>query len=569
MQLFNEINLRNIRGDVFGGITAAVIALPMALAFGVASGAGAEAGLYGAILVGLFAALFGGSPCLMSEPTGPMTVVFTAVIAKLIASDPANGMAMAFTVVILAGLFQILLGVLRLGKYVTLMPYTVVSGFMSGIGIILIILQLAPSLGEPVPAGGVIGVLQNLPELVAGIQPRETLLAATTLAILFLMPARLTRYIPAQLAALVVVTLASLVLLDLDEVRRIGAIPTGLPEFRLPVFSIDQWQIILVDAVVLGVLGCIDALLTSVVADSLTRKEHNSDKELVGQGIGNMMSGLFGGLPGAGATMGTVVAIQAGARSALAGLVRVAILIVVVLWAADLTAVIPLAVLAGIALKVGINIIDWGFLKRAHRISPKGSVVTYSVILLTVFVDLIVAVGIGLFVANVMTVMRLSELQAADVKAVTDPDSPDIELTPYERDMLQEAGNKVLLLHMRGSIIFGASRAISRKNSEVEGREALIVDMTDMKHLGVSSSLALEQAILDMVRAGKAVYVAGAGEQPRKRMENLGLMERIPPRHFQDTRANALQLAVFGPAGTANADIEDEDENAETADSKG
>ncbi len=552
MQLFNEINLRNIRGDVFGGITAAVIALPMALAFGVASGAGAEAGLYGAILVGLFAALFGGSPCLMSEPTGPMTVVFTAVITKLIASDPANGMAMAFTVVIFAGLFQILLGVLRLGKYVTLMPYTVVSGFMSGIGIILIILQLAPSLGEPVPAGGVIGVLQNLPELVAGIQPQETLLAGATLAILFLMPARLSRYVPAQLAALVVVTLASLVLLDLDDVRRIGEIPTGLPEFRLPVFNIDQWQIIFVDAIVLGVLGCIDALLTSVVADSLTRQEHNSDKELVGQGIGNVMSGLFGGLPGAGATMGTVVAIQAGARSALAGLVRVAILIVVVLWAADLTAVIPLAVLAGIALKVGINIIDWGFLKRAHRISPKGSVITYGVILLTVFVDLIVAVGIGLFVANVMTVMRLSELQAADVKAVTDPDSPDIELTPYEKDMLQEAGNKVLLLHMRGSIIFGASRAISRKNSEVEGREALVIDMTDMKHLGVSSALALEQAILDMVRAGKAVYVAGAGEQPRKRMENLGLLEYIPLKHFQDTRANALQLAVFGPVGTAN-----------------
>ena len=569
MQLFNEINLRNVRGDIFGGITAAVIALPMALAFGVASGAGAEAGLYGAILVGLFAALFGGSPCLMSEPTGPMTVVFTAVIAELIASDPANGMAMAFTVVILAGLFQILLGVLRLGKYVTLMPYTVVSGFMSGIGIILIILQLAPSLGVPVPAGGVIGVLQNLPELVAGIQLNETLLAGATLAILFLMPVRLTRYMPAQLAALVVVTLASLVLLDLDEVRRIGEIPTGLPEFRLPVFSIDQWQIIFVDAIVLGVLGCIDALLTSVIADSLTRREHNSDKELVGQGIGNVMSGLFGGLPGAGATMGTVVAIQAGARSALAGLVRVAILIVVVLWAADLTAIIPLAVLAGIALKVGINIIDWGFLKRAHRISPKGSVITYGVILLTVFVDLIVAVGIGLFVANVMTVMRLSELQAADVKAVTDPDSADIELTPYEKDMLQEAGNKVLLLCMRGSIIFGASRAISRKNSEVEGREALVVDMTEMKHLGVSSALALEQAILDMVRAGKAVYVAGAGEQPRKRMENLGLLEYIPPRHFQDTRANALQLAVFGPVGTANVDMEGKNENAEKADSEG
>ena len=463
MQIFNEINLSNIRGDVFGGITAAVVALPMALAFGVASGAGAEAGLYGAILVGLFAALFGGSPCLISEPTGPMTVVFTVVITKLVAADPVNGLSMAFTVVILAGLFQILLGLLRLGKYVTLMPYTVVSGFMSGIGVILIILQLAPMLGEPVPPGGVLGVLQGLPELVAAIHPRETMLALATLAILFLMPARLSRYIPAQLAALAIVTLASLMLLGLDDVRRIGEIPSGLPEFRMPLFSIDQWQTVLVDAIVLGVLGCIDALLTSVVADSLTRQEHNSSKELVGQGIGNVMSGLFGGLPGAGATMGTVVSIQAGARTALAGLVRVAILLVVVLWVADLTALIPLAVLAGIAMKVGINIIDWGFLKRAHRISPKGSAITYGVIIFTVFVDLIVAVGIGLFVANVMTVMRLSELQATDVEAITDPEDADFEMTSREQDILRAAGQKsVAVVHAR----FDHLRGIARNQPE-------------------------------------------------------------------------------------------------------
>jgi SulP family sulfate permease len=562
MQIFNEINLRNIRGDVFGGITAAVVALPMALAFGVASGAGAEAGLYGAILVGLFAALFGGSPCLMSEPTGPMTVVFTAVITKLVASDPVNGMAMAFTVVILAGLFQILLGVLRLGKYVTLMPYAVVSGFMSGIGVILVVLQLAPSLGEAVPPGGVVGVLQSLPELIAGIQPKETMLALCTLAILFLMPARLTRYIPAQLAALVIVTVASLVLLDLGEVRRIGEIPSGLPEFRMPVFIIDQWQIILVDAVVLGVLGCIDALLTSVVADSLTRQEHNSDKELVGQGIANMMSGLFGGLPGAGATMGTVVSIHAGARTALAGLVRVAILVIVVLWVADLTAMIPLAVLAGIAMKVGINIIDWGFLKRAHRISRKSSVITYGVIFLTVFVDLIVAVGIGLFVANVMTVMRLSELQATDVEAVTDPDDADFELTSREADILRAAGKKVLLMYMRGSIIFGASRAISRSNSQVEGLEAMVIDMTDVQHLGVSSSLSLEQAILDMVRAGRKVYIAGVHEQAYRRVQNLGLLEYIPQENFIDSRVDALQMAVFGQ-GTENKEKDSTPESSD------
>lgn len=546
ISIFNEISLRNPRGDIFGGITAAVIALPMALAFGVASGAGAEAGLYGAILVGLFAALFGGSPTLISEPTGPMTVVFTAVIAKLIASDPVNGAAMAFTVVVMAGMFQILFGLMRLGKYVTLMPYTVISGFMSGIGIILIILQIGPLLGQASPGGGVIATLYNLPELLAGLRVQETVLALLTVAILFFVPARLKRYLPPQLLALVVVTLVSIAVLGNADIRRIGEISTTLPELRMPVFSVEQWQIMLLDAVILGMLGCIDALLTSVVADSLTRTQHNSDKELIGQGIGNVMSGLFGGLPGAGATMGTVVNIQAGARTALSGIIRAGILLVVVLWAAGITAMIPLAVLAGIALKVGIDIIDWGFLKRAHRLSGKGALITYGVIALTVFVDLIVAVGIGLFVANIMTVTRLSELQADDVRAVTHPQDTDLALTPGERKILSAAAGRVLLLHLRGAMIFGTSRVISRKNSEVEGIQTLIVDVTDVVYLGVSAALAIEEAVLDMVNAGRTVYVVATPGQPRQRLEDIGILQRVPKQNVVEDRLTALKYSVYG-----------------------
>ncbi|MGB5442754.1 MAG: SulP family inorganic anion transporter [Gammaproteobacteria bacterium] len=546
MRILNEINTGNLRGDIFGGVTAAVIALPMALAFGVASGAGAEAGLYGAIMVGLFAALFGGSPTLISEPTGPMTVIFTAVIAKLIASDPANGMAMAFTVVIMAGMFQILFGALRLGKYVTLMPYSVVSGFMSGIGIILIILQLAPLLGQAVPDGGVIGVLENLPGLIAKIQPEETVLALITLAILFLMPVRYRRYMPPPLLALLVGTFVSILLLNSGEIRRIGEIPTGLPALQMPAFSIEQWQEMLLDAIVLGILGCIDALLTSVIADSLTNQQHNSNKELIGQGIGNMMSGLFGGLPGAGATMGTVVNIQAGARTALSGLVRVGILLIVILWVAGLTALIPLAVLAAIALKVGINIIDWRFLKRAHQLSIRGALITYGVIALTVFVDLIIAVGLGLFVANVMTITRLSDLQANDVKAVTDPENSDIELSGYERDLMESAGGKVLLLQLTGTMIFGVSRAITRKNSGNEACRALIIDISKVNHLGVSSALALEEAMLDMLCAGRGVYVVGAHGQPRDRLEKLGILQQLPAENITTKRTVALERAIYG-----------------------
>ncbi|MEM1281897.1 MAG: solute carrier family 23 protein, partial [Cyanobacteria bacterium P01_H01_bin.152] len=331
MTLTNRINFRNARGDIFGGITAAVIALPMALAFGVASGAGPAAGLYGAVLVGFFAALFGGTPTLISEPTGPMTVVMTAIIAKLIATDPENGMAMAFTVVMMAGVLQIVFGLLKLGRYVTLMPYTVISGFMSGIGVILIILQIGPFLGQESPKGGVIGTVTSLPELFSNAVMPEVMLAVFTIAVLFLMPKRFKRILPPQLVVLIAGTLLSLAVFGNADIRRIGAIPMGLPAIQMPTFTAAQFQIMLIDALVLAALGCIDALLTSMVADSLTRTQHNSDKELIGQGLGNLVSGLFGGLPGAGATMGTVVNIQAGGRTALSGLIRAVLLLVVVL----------------------------------------------------------------------------------------------------------------------------------------------------------------------------------------------------------------------------------------------
>lgn len=461
MKVLNHIHGRNLRGDLFGGLTAAIIALPMALAFGVASGAGAAAGLYGAILVGLFAALFGGTPTLISEPTGPMTVVMTAVIANLTAADPENGLAMAFAVVILAGCFQILFGVLRLGKYITLMPYTVISGFMSGIGLILVVLQIAPFLGQESPGGGVVGMLTSLPQLVTNFQPAELILGVLAVATIYLIPSNLKRVLPPQLVALVLGTAVSLLVFGDADIRRIGEIPAGLPQLQLPLFRLEHLQTMVIDGLVLGMLGCIDALLTSVIADSLTRTQHDSDKELIGQGLGNLASGFFGGLPGAGATMGTVVNIQTGGRTALSGLTRAMILFVVVIWAGQLTQVIPLAVLAGIALKVGVDIIDWSFLKRIHNVSIKGALITYGVILLTVFVDLIVAVGVGVFVANILTIKRLTDLQSQEVKAITDADDA-IALSPNEKRILEGAGGRILLFHLSGPMIFGVAKAISR-----------------------------------------------------------------------------------------------------------
>ncbi|MFP4134282.1 MAG: SulP family inorganic anion transporter [Halothece sp.] len=542
MVITNKIHFRNIKGDIFGGLTAAIIALPMALAFGVASGAGASSGLWGAVLVGFFAALFGGTPTLISEPTGPMTVIMTSVIAQLTAAHPEKGMAMAFTVVMMAGCFQILFGFLQLGKYITLMPYTVISGFMSGIGIILVILQTAPLLGHESPDGGIIGTLKALPELLSTLNPVELGLGLLTIAILFLTPKRWKRIVPPQLVALVLGTVLSLVAFSNVELRRIGEIPSGLPSLQVPTFSGSELQLMVIEALVLAMLGSIDALLTSVVADSLTRSQHNSDKELMGQGLGNLASGLFGGIAGAGATMGTVVNIQTGARTALSGLTRALILLIVVLWAGDLTATIPMAVLAGIAMKVGIDIIDWNFLKRAHEVSWKGALIMYGVIALTVFVDLMVAVGVGVFIANILTIRRLSDLRSEDVKAISYADD-QIAMSPQEKDLLEKAQGQVLLFHLSGPMIFGVSKAISRQQDLAGDYKVLILDVSEVPLLGVTSSLALENAVKDAVEKGRQVIIAGATGKIKDRLQRLEISELIPRDHFVTDRLGALELA--------------------------
>ena len=549
--MLNRFNTNNLRGDAFGGLTAAVIALPMALAFGIAVGnasgvpeVGAAAGLWGAVIIGLVASLFGGTPTLISEPTGPMTVVFTSVVISFAstAESPEKALAMAFTVGVLAGVFQILFGLFRLGRYITMMPYTVISGFMSGIGIILVLLQLAPFLGQD-PKGGVMGTLSQLPALIQGTQPMELSLAVITLAILWFTPSALKKVCPPQLLALVVGTLLAVSVFSGAGLRTIPSFSAEFPSLSMPDFSGGQIRMMVVNAAVLGMLGCIDALLTSVVADSLTRTEHDSNKELIGQGLANVAAGLFGALPGAGATMGTVVNIQAGGRTALSGVIRAVVLMLVVLLAAPLASMIPLAVLAGIALKVGIDIIDWEFLKRAHHLSPKAAVITYGVIVLTVLVDLITAVGIGVFVANVLTIDRMSALQSKKVKTISTTDD-DVELSEEEQSLLDQAAGKVLLFQLAGPMIFGVAKAISREHNAIGNCQAVVFDLSEVSHLGVTAAIALENAVKEAMEVGRQVFMVGATGSTANRLRKLKLLERLPERHITSDRLQALQLAV-------------------------
>lgn len=547
MQLvLNKLTFSNFRGDLLGGLTAAIVSLPMALTFGIASGVGAEAGLYGAILIGLFASLFGGTPTLISEPTGPMTVVMASVVAGLIASNPENGLAMAFTVVMLAGIFQIFFGAMKLGKYITLMPYSVVSGFMSGIGVILIILQLAPALGQAPPSGGVLGTLLEIPEILSKINSYELFLFAITLSCLFFTPRSIRMRFPPQLLALVGISLLAMVLThyntDLD-IRKIGNIDVGIPSFTIPSFSLLQLQTMLIDALVLGMLGCIDSMLTSVIADNLTRTEHDSNKELIGQGLGNIVSGMFGGLPGAGATMGTVVNIQAGGKTPLSGVVRVVILMIAIYGLAELIQHIPLAVLAAIALKVGVDILDWSFIKRAHQVSRQSSMIMYGVLFLTVFVDLIVAVGVGVFIANILAIERLSKVAEENILAMSDVDDK-LPLTQEQRALLDQQNGRTLYFYLSGAMIFGVSKALAREHKNITLHDAVIFDLEDVQLIDATIRLSIENMIKEAMELGKGVYVVVKRGHVENAMQKLNLQEILPGHHFGKSRTEALQNAL-------------------------
>ena len=536
MRLVHGLHFGNLKGDLFGGLTAGIVALPLALAFGVASGAGPVAGLYGAIVVGFFAALFGGTPTQVSGPTGPMTVVMAVVIATY-ADEPA----IAFTVVVLGGLVQILFGVFRLGSYITLVPMTIVSGFMSGIGCIIILLQIGPVLGHPIPEGGTVGAMLALPEILRAVHWDAALVGALTLAIVLFMPTRLTMILPAPLVALVAGTL--LVWFLLPGVPVLGDIPIGLPEIRLPTL---RWEIlpdVASAAMVLALLGSIDSLLTSLIADNVTRTHHDSNRELIGQGIGNTLAGLFGAIPGAGATMRTVINIRTGGATPISGMAHALLLLAIVLGLGPLAGRIPHAVLAGILIKVGIDIIDWNFLRRV-RTAPRPTVVLMGMtLLLTVFVDLIVAVAAGTIAASLLFVKRMSDLQLESIRA-HDGVKGEIPLSDAEKALLSRFPRDILLYHMSGPMSFGAGQGMTRRVVADGTCKVLVVDLTDVPFVDATASLAIEDIVQRTRAQGVQVLLAGIHANVERILERIGVLKTIPAECRPGNRLAALKQAV-------------------------
>ncbi|UTW55385.1 SulP family inorganic anion transporter [Kordiimonas sp. SCSIO 12610] len=523
----------NLRGDITGGLTAGIVALPLALAFGEASGAGPIAGLWGAIIVGFFAALFGGTNTQITGPTGPMVVVFAGVFASL-SGNPAY----VFAAVVLAGLIQILFGVLKLGQYIRLVPYPVISGFMSGIGVIIILLQTARLFGHEPAGGGTIPAITAIPGAVMDPNFSALIIGLVTLGVIFFWPKSIGKFVPGALAALIIGTLLSFAI---PGAPILGDIPTGLPEFMIPSFSGDTFIIVLEAAIILALLGAIDSLLTSLVADNMTRTRHHSERELIGQGIGNAIAGFFGAIPGAGATMRTVVNIRSGGGTRISGMIHSLILVAVVVVLAPLASQIPHAVLAGILVKVGYDIIDVSYLKNAHK-GPRWDLVLMAVVLgVTVFIDLIQAVALGVFLAALGFVKQLADEQLQNFAKA----EPRVT-TDEEREILDRAKGRILLFEFGGPLSFGAAADLGHQVRERSKSlaQAIILDFSSVPFMDVSAARAVETIACDAGKSNKIVYVTGMSDKIAQILNGLDADHCLPADTKYEDRLDALREAI-------------------------
>ncbi len=597
----------NLRGDFFGGLTAGIVALPLALAFGAQTALGPMAGLYGAIAIAIIAALFGGTATQVSGPTAPMTVVSAAVIANSLVESGAETVAEALPLILatffLAGLIEMLFGVIKLGRYIKYIPYPVVSGFMSGIGVIIIITQLFPALGynaatdealildrmphaeeqileriirEEEEAGTLQGVMdaeviadtdRRFAEVTAGeintearrlagrkvggttgtianiYRPFTTpgginwlnfLLAVSTIAIIYGFK-RITNIIPSSLAALVIMTLVAYFFMS-GEVPVIGEVQQGLPPLYLDFFGVfaDTSYLlrILQFAFTLAALGAIDSLLTSVVADNLTKTKHDPNQELIGQGLGNMAAAFIGGLPGAGATMRTVINVQSGGRTKISGMIAGVFLLLVLLGLSGIVSYIPNGVLAGILITVGIGIIDYKSFRHLRSIPTSDAAVMILVLLLTVFVGLLEAVAFGMVLAALLFMKKTAETVEKGATSSSLEEFSREKSWADDSDLVERLGERVFIKHLDGPLFFGFVSTFQIMMQQLPSVEVVVIRMANVPYIDQSGLYAIENAILEMQSRDIAVIFTGMNEQIRDMLEGINLIPGlVPPEH--------------------------------------
>ena len=527
-------DFRTLRGDLFGGITAAVVVFPASLAFGMASGLGAAAGIYGSIAVGFFAAVFGGTRCQISGPTGPMAVAIAVIVGT-----HASSVVEALTIIVLGGLLQVLLGLTRVGRFVAYTPQSVISGFMSGIGIIIILIQFLPFLGAPA-AGGPLESVQALPAAVANVNLSAFAIAAFSLAVAALWPPRLSTYLPGPVVALLVGTAIGVAWLH--DAPVIGSVPVGVPSFALEMPDASFLLHALEPALILALLGSVDSLLTSIIADSVTGTRHDPNRELVGQGLGNMAAGMFGGMAGAGNTLGTLTNIRAGGTTRLSGAVYAGLTLVLVLGLGRYIEPIPHAVLAGVLIKIGLDIVDWRVLVRVHKIRPGYLVVMLATLGITVFVDLVTAVTFGLIAAGMAHARQLERLELDSVVSVPLLDSEFFGLG--EADVDDPYAARAGLIALKGVFTVASShRLVEAFSLDLKRHEVVIFDFSETTYVDDSTALMIERLMQVADNAETEMIVLGLSESVEQTFMALNVLRHVPDDRIVRTLDQARSLA--------------------------
>ena len=547
-------DLQALRGDVLGGVTAAVVLLPMALAYGVVSGLGVIAGLYGAIAVGFFASLFWGTRALISGPTGPMAVAMAVVVGSY-----AENLTEAFTIVIMAGVIQIILGAVKMGRYVAYTPYSVISGFTSGVGVIIVLLQVLPFLGASSPGGGTVGAIRAMPAALGEANVHALAIALVTLVVTVVWPKRFQKALPPTLAALIVGTLLGVLLLK--NAPLIGEVPIGFPEMIDSHAVLQHLVSSFQPALVLALLASVNTLLMSLIADSMTRATHKPNRELVGQGVGNIFAGLFGGMPGAGNIPATVVNARIGGRSPLSGVLCSLLLLTLVLGLGRYVGEISHAVLAGILMKVGWDIIDWRFITRIRRVQREHLLVMLITLGLTVFADLLSAIMLGLIVAALVSARQFEYLELdsvisvplLDISFLADEDEEEDEADDFDsllsllgddEDDFDPFSARCGLVSFRGSFTVASSnRMFSTLSVDIQEHEVVILDFSETNYMDDSAAFVLEQLIDVAISENTECIVMGLKGAIATSLQKLDILRRVPSDRYVDTMDEARVIA--------------------------
>lgn len=608
------ITLKHLKGDLFGGITSGIVALPLAMAFGEQSGMGAAAGLFGAIAIGFFASLLCSTQPQISGPTAPMTAVSMVVISNIIQAfdgQVEKALPSILMVFFLAGVMQVVLGLIGIGKYIKYVPYPVISGFMTGIGIIIIIGQMLPLLGydaanddsliqKNIPKAEAnliskifqkdektrivslknldslgtrvllakeiteqdvhqeavsisknqvkspLGVIQNIGRGIKQFNFLEFLIVVSTIVVIYgfqkliaIIPTRnsfigglkkITSSIPSTLVALILVSVTA-VFLGLN-LRSIEQIPQGFPSFHYELFTEFSFGAIrpfLMAIFSLALLGSIDSLLTSVIVDNMTKTRHNSSQELISQGFGNSMSALFGGIPGASATIRTIVNINSGGVTRLSGIFAACLLLLILLALAPVASLIPSAVLAGVLITVGIGILDYRGLKAIGKMPIGDVVVMFIVMLITIFWDLVIAVGIGLVISALIFMKKMGEI-SADRSAVNKID-PSNDLPWMDEDSLpDEFKDEVFIKHLVGPIFFGYTNELQIMASQVpSSSKFIIIRMEKVPYIDQSGLYAMEDIFNDLKNNDIEILVTGLQKQPEYLIRKIDIIPSLIP----------------------------------------